>query len=83
MYVALWWGTCGLGESQPSQSNLCFTFLFIFSFSAANCVSFLSSTASTSLDMRKKKKKFSQKTEKCVKYKLVHSTQRRMVTIVV
>ena len=63
MYVALLWGACELGERQPSQSNLFFTFLFIFSYSAANCVLFLSSTASTSLDMRKKKK-FSQKTEK-------------------
>ena len=55
MYVALLWGACELGERQPSQSNLFFTFLF-FSYSAANCVLFLSSTASTSLDMRKKKK---------------------------
>lgn len=55
MYVALLWGACELGESQPSQSNLFFTFLFIFSYSAANCVLFLSPTASTSLDMRNKK----------------------------
>lgn len=57
-------------------------FLFIFSYSAANCVLFLSPITSTSLDMSKKNKTLPEN-EKWVKYKLVHSAQRRMVTIVV